>query len=202
MNTNNCFISNPPGITEKLSGKHIFIAGAGGLGSNAAMLLVRAGADFLTIIDFDTIEAANINRQFYFRDQIGMVKVEALEKNLLRINPEINITIQSKRLTQDNCDSIIPQTSDIILECFDSAESKAMLASFILTRRKEIPAITVSGLAGAGSLCTILKTEGPGNLIIIGDKTTEAIPKNGTLSSRVMYAASMQAHTAIQILSQ
>ena len=76
------------------------------------------------------------------------------------------------------------------------------LAAFILTHRRDTPAITVSGLAGAGSLSTIQQTEGPGNLIVIGDKKSEATPENGTLSSRVMYAASMQAHTAIQILSQ
>ena len=119
------FASNPPELTDKLKGKDIFIAGAGGLGSNVAMLLVKAGADRLSIIDFDSIEPANINRQFYFRDQVGMKKVKALKENLLRINPDINIAIADVRMTSDNSDDVIPVKPDIILECFDGAESKA-----------------------------------------------------------------------------
>ena len=75
-----------------------------------------------------------------------------------------------------------------------------MLVSFLLKFRSNIPTITVSGLAGGGSLNTIKTTKGPGKLLIIGDCTTEATPKNGTLSSRVMYASSIQAHLAIQLL--
>jgi sulfur carrier protein ThiS adenylyltransferase len=99
MTNHDFFSSNPPDITAKLQGKHIFIAGAGGLGSNTAMLLAKAGADLFTIIDFDKIEPSNINRQFFFRDQVGMVKIEALKENLLRINPEIDLKVQNLRLT-------------------------------------------------------------------------------------------------------
>ena len=200
MSNKSYFFSNPPGLTEKLKNKHIFIAGAGGLGSNAAMLLVRAGADNLTIIDFDKIEPANINRQFYFRDQRGVPKVEALKINLLRINPNIKIEIINERLTKENCQNIIPENSDIILECFDSAENKAMIASFALQFRKNTPIITVSGLAGDGPLDTIKTVQGPGKMLIIGDGTTEATQENGTLSTRVMFASSIQAHLAIDIL--
>lgn len=194
------FSSNPPELTEKLNGKQIFIAGAGGLGSNVAMLLVKAGADNLKVIDFDSIEPANINRQFYFRDQVGMVKVEALKANLLRINPDINIEIANVRLTPENTDDVIPATPEIILECFDGAESKALIVSFCLKQRSDIPVITVSGLAGDGPLETIKVSPGPGKLQIIGDGVTEVSPQTGTLSSRVMYAASIQAHLAIKVL--
>lgn len=200
MNENTPFSANPPGITKKISGKHIFIAGAGGLGSNAAMLLVRAGANKFTIIDFDKIEQTNLNRQFYFRNQLGIPKVEALKHNLLAINPDIEINIINKRLTEENCSEIIPKNSDIVLECFDSADSKAMIASFMIRNRPETPAVVVSGLAGAGPLDTIQVREGPGNLTVIGDLESEATPKNGTLSTRVMCAAATQAHTAIQKL--
>ncbi len=198
MNKNDFFFSNPPELTERIQHKHFFIAGAGGLGSNAAMMLVRAGAAKLTIIDFDTIEPANINRQFYFRDQVGKVKVKTLKNNLLRINPEIEINILNIRLTADNCKTIIPEKPDIILECFDKAESKAMLISFCLKYRRNIPVITVSGLAGDGPLETINISQGPGKLQIIGDGVTEVSPETGTLSTRVMFAASIQAHLAIK----
>ena len=201
MSNNPYFSSNPPGLTKILSDKHFFIAGAGGLGSNVAMMLVRAGVINITIVDFDKIEEANINRQFYFRNQIGQIKVEALKDNLLRINPDINLkTIQAK-ITTENSAELISENADIILECFDCAVSKAMIATFCLKHLPRIPIISVSGLAGSGDLNSIKISKGPGKLLVIGDKKNEAYPENGTLSTRVMYVASMQAHIAIRIVS-
>ena len=198
MTDNAYFSSNPPGLTEQLASKHFFIAGAGGLGSNVAMMLVRAGAKNLTIMDFDKIEKANINRQFYFRDQVGQVKVEALKENLLRINPEINLSIKQEKITAQNAGDLIQSNADIILECFDCAVSKAMLVTFCLKQLPEKTIISVSGLAGTGTLDTIKVKKGPSNLLIIGDGETEASPETGTLSSRVMFTASIQAHLAIR----
>ena len=67
----------------------IGIAGAGGLGSNCAMHLVRSGVRKFVIADFDTVSAGNLNRQFFFTDQIGRSKVEALAENLRRIEPSL-----------------------------------------------------------------------------------------------------------------
>jgi sulfur carrier protein ThiS adenylyltransferase len=186
-------------LTEILSQKHFFIAGAGGLGSNVAMMLVRAGAENLTIIDFDKIEEANINRQFYFRDQVGKIKVEALQENLIRINPDIKLSIKQKKITAENALELIPVNADIILECFDCAASKAMLVTFCLKNFPQKTIISVSGLAGAGKLDSIKVSKGPGKLLIIGDGESEATQETGTLSSRVMFAASMQAHMAISM---
>ena len=97
---------------------------------------------------------------------------------------------------------MIPTDADIILECFDCAASKAMLASFCLRNLPEIPIITVSGLAGKGPLDHIKSSKGPGKLIIIGDQLSEVGPETGTLSSRVMFAAAMQTHTAIRIVTE
>jgi len=192
------FSANPPGLIEKLKSKHLFIAGAGGLGSNVAMMLVRAGLLNISVVDFDVIESSNINRQFYFRDQINQPKVYAF--NLLRINPNANIEVIEERITEENISDIIPKKIDLLLECFDCAVSKAMFANFALKNYPKIPTITVSGLAGVHSLDLIKKKSGPGKLIIIGDCKHEATADNGTLSSRVMYAASMQAHEAIRLL--
>ena len=80
---------------EILEDAKVGIAGAGGLGSNCAMHLVRAGVKRLVIADFDVVSESNLNRQFFFRDQLGMKKVEALKANLLRINPEAEVEIAS-----------------------------------------------------------------------------------------------------------
>jgi len=199
MNNNIYFASNPPALTTTLTKKHFLIAGAGGLGSNVAMMLIRAGAKQLTIIDYDIVEPANLNRQFFFRKQVGQLKVEALKVNLMEINPNINLTLINEKIVAQNIENLISPQADIILECFDCAMSKAMLVAFCLKNLSDKPIITVSGLAGIASLDNIKQLKGPKNLTIIGDKTSEVSQETGTLSSRVMYAASMQAHLAIQL---
>ena len=72
-------------ILPKLRDSIIGIAGAGGLGSNVAISLSRAGIGKLIISDFDIIEPSNLNRQQYFIEQIGKPKVIALKENLMRI---------------------------------------------------------------------------------------------------------------------
>ena len=200
MTINDFFSSNPPGLTENLATRHFFIAGAGGLGSNVAFMLARAGAERLTIVDFDKIEPANINRQFYFRDQVGMLKVAALKTNLLRINPLIRIDVRQEKITAENAGRLIPPDPDIILECFDCPVSKAMLAAYCLKNLPQIPLLTVSGLAGTGPLEQIKIARKTGKMIVIGDQSNEAGPETGTLSTRVMFTAAVQAHTAITIL--
>ena len=74
-----------------LESARVGIAGAGGLGSNCAMHLVRAGVKHLIVVDFDVVNESNLNRQFFFRDQLGQKKVEALKENLLRIDPDADI---------------------------------------------------------------------------------------------------------------
>ncbi|MDD5599073.1 MAG: sulfur carrier protein ThiS adenylyltransferase ThiF [Victivallaceae bacterium] len=193
------FSANPPGVTEVLRGKSVFIAGAGGLGSNVCVLLARAGLGGITVVDFDRVEPSNLNRQQYFRDQVGMPKVKALEENLLRINPELEITAIEEKLTPENCE-LIPEKTAVIFECFDDAAAKAMLANFALSERPETPVIAVSGLAGLGPCGAIKVRKGPGNLYIVGDGSSETNEKNGTIASRVAQAAAVQAHIGIRLL--
>jgi sulfur carrier protein ThiS adenylyltransferase len=194
------FSSNPPGATEELRKKRVFIAGAGGLGSNVAVSLVRAGVTDLSIADFDRVEPSNLNRQQYFRDQVGMLKVDALKENLLRINPDLKIKTISEKITSLNCEVIISADAEIIFECFDKADCKAFLASFCIGKRASTPLVLVSGLAGLGNCSSIKVRRGPGNSWIVGDGKTEMNPKNGTISSRVAYTAALQAHLGLRLL--
>jgi len=192
----------PPGLQGKLKNKRVFIAGAGGLGSNTAMLLLRAGIKHFIIIDYDYVELRNLNRQFYFLDQVGTVKVEALKKNLLAVRPDAEINIIKNKLTADNMPDLIPGDIDILLECFDNPQSKAEIVQFMLLHRRNIPVIAVSGIAGKDSLELIKTEKGPGHLYIIGD-TINGIENNlGTLSTRVMCASAHQAHCAINLLAE
>ena len=96
-------MSSPnPLLTEAeraaLEAAKVGIAGAGGLGSNCAAHLVRAGVRRLVIADFDVVAESNLNRQFYFRDQIGRKKVDALAENLRRIEPGLELELACERL--------------------------------------------------------------------------------------------------------
>ena len=90
----------------KIEKARIGIAGAGGLGSNCAACLVRVGFRHFTIVDFDGVDPSNLDRQFYFEDQVGMKKVEALRANLLRINPGLELQMLPVKLEPANIPEI------------------------------------------------------------------------------------------------
>src|SRR5664280_3271032 len=89
-------------IKAHLSKCRVGIAGAGGLGSNCAVALARSGVGTLVIADYDVIEEANLNRQYYFTDQIGMNKTIALKENISRIKPDTIVIIHQKKLDRGN----------------------------------------------------------------------------------------------------
>jgi sulfur carrier protein ThiS adenylyltransferase len=174
------------------------IAGAGGLGSNAAMLLARAGVGRLIIADFDVVEPSDLNRQFYFLDQIGLPKVVALEQNLKRLNPYSLYEMHNVRITPDNVKEIFSR-ADLLIEAFDRAEEKQMLIEQWLTHFPEKPIIVASGLAGYGGN-NKLRQRKLGNLYICGDQATECDECTAPMAPRVTVVAAMQANLAIELL--
>jgi len=170
------------------------IAGAGGLGSNCAVNLVRVGFEKLKIIDFDMVEAANLDRQFYFADQIGMYKVEALRQNLLRINPAVQIEIEVKKIVQSMAPVLFADCR-VVAECLDSAESKSMLVAELLPLDKFI--VAVSGLGGYGLSDNIKVHPVKENLIMIGDLQSD-VTLRPALSPRVNITAAKQADTILE----
>ena len=143
------------------------IAGVGGIGSNVAVNLVRSGIDALKIVDFDRVEPSNLNRQFYFHDQIGRFKVEALMENLRRIRPEVRIEALVKRIVADNCLDLFSDC-ELIVEGFDSRADKKMLVEQLAGSR-----VVVSACGIAGSDCTTIRTRQLGNCTIAGDFITD-----------------------------
>src|SRR5476651_2022446 len=88
-----------------IQSKKVGIGGAGGLGSNCAMILVRSGFRSLEIIDQDVIDASNLNRQQYYTAEIGLPKVDMLKKRLLDINADASITIHQGQWNEGNADT-------------------------------------------------------------------------------------------------
>ena len=179
---------------KKIRDARIGIAGAGGLGSNCALTRFRAGAANLTIVDFDVVDASNLDRQFYFLDQVGERKVGALKANLLRINPDLELKMVNKKIGENNIDEIFGGC-DIIAECLDTAEYKTMLLQKLLPMKKFI--VAVSGLGGIGSSDDIKIHRVKKNLVMIGDLRSDICQKPA-LSPRVNVAAAKQADVILE----
>ena len=128
---------------QLLENATVGIAGAGGLGSNCAAHLVRAGLKRLVIADFDVVSESNLNRQFFFRDQLGRKKVDALSENLRRIEPNLDLVLHDVRLTPVNAQPAF-ENCQIIVEALDSADAKSMLLGSLLPMGK--PIVSASGL--------------------------------------------------------
>ena len=188
-----------PAIKGHLAKFRVGIAGAGGLGSNCAVALARCGIGTLVISDFDVVEEANLNRQFYFADQTGMKKTKALKENIERINSGTRIIINQLELNPDNI-PLIYSVCDVIVEAFDRADMKEMLIETIQTRMPGIPLIVGSGMAGWGNSESIKCRKIDDYLFICGDESTEVSDEMPPMAPRVGIVANMQANVVIEIL--
>mgnify|MGYP000641172674 CR=1 FL=1 len=186
-------------IKNHLAGYTVGIAGAGGLGSNCAAALVRTGIMHLVIADFDIVDSSNLNRQFFFADQAGMKKTEALRDNLIRIDPAVRLDIHDIRLDRDNI-AVIFRDCDIIVEAFDRSDMKEMLTETVSDLWPERPLILGSGIAGYGNTNKLRERFIDDTLIVCGDEESEISESLPPLAPRVGIVAHMQANAVVDIL--
>lgn len=146
----------------------IAMAGVGGIGSNVAMMLVQSGIDEIQLVDFDRVEASNLNRQFYFADQIGFLKVEMLAENLRRINPGVKITCIAEQITAENLNLIFADYHCIV-EGLDQSEGKKMLIEGCCREGKKV--VAACGIAGSDT--DTIRVQQLANCTIIGDFTSD-----------------------------
>ena len=175
------------------------IIGCGGLGSNAATMLLRSGVRHLTLIDFDVVEEGNLNRQSYFRDQLGEPKTEALAEILLRIQPDAHLELHQLCVTEENLVDLVAR-SDVVIEAVDGVETKAMIGSVLMRSLPEMPIVTASGIAGFDSANTIETQLVADGFYLVGDLQSDVRDGLPLMASRVMVAAAHEAHAAIRIL--
>lgn len=172
----------------------IGIAGAGGLGSNCAMHLVRCGFKKFILVDFDRIEESNLNRQFFRMEQLGQFKVEALGNNLREINPDLDISMHYKTVTSENMFDIF-KDCDAVVEAFDAADIKKKLVETFLPTEKLL--VTASGMGGAGNADEIITRKIRNNFYMIGDMKTECNAETPPYSPKVGIAAAKQADVVL-----
>ena len=171
-----------PEKQKKLSEGRVTIAGLGGLGSNVAYALARIGVGHLHLIDFDVVDITNLNRQQYMVEHLGMYKTEALKDELQRMNPYIEVQIDTVRIMEENCRDLF-KDDDIICEAFDKPDVKAMLTEQILCYYPEKTLICGSGMAGYGSSNTIKTRKINDHFYLCGDGVSGAMPGSSSTAS-------------------
>lgn len=187
-------------LQQKFTNSTVAICGLGGLGSNIAVSLARAGIGKLILVDFDKVDISNLHRQQYKADQIGRFKTEALAENLREIAPYIQVETHAVAVTEENFEALLSE-ADIICEAFDRAEAKAMLVNGVLEKLHTKYLIAASGMAGLGSANSIQTRRITNRFYLCGDGISDVADDIGLVAPRVMLCAAHQAHMVLRILS-
>jgi sulfur carrier protein ThiS adenylyltransferase len=175
------------------------IAGLGGLGSNVAIALARMGIGMLVLADFDVVEPSNLNRQQYSMEHLGMLKTEAMSQILLSINPYLSVLTRQVVLDESNIPTIFGQV-DIVVECFDRAEAKAMIIDVVTRSLPDTYLVGASGVAGYGSSNSVRTIRLGEKVYMVGDMCSSAEPGRGLMAPRVGIAACHQANLVVSLL--
>ena len=187
-------------LQDKFSAATVAVCGLGGLGSNIAVALARAGIGKLILIDFDRVDISNLHRQQYKASQVGSYKTDAILENLKEIAPYTEYETYTVRITEDNAIGLL-KNADIICEAFDNPEAKAMLTNTALEMLPDKFLVAASGMAGLGSSNSIKTRRITKHFYLCGDEVSDVTDGIGLVSSRVMLCAAHQAHTVLRILA-
>ena len=187
-------------LHERFSSAAVAVCGLGGLGSNIAVALARAGVGKLLLIDFDRVDISNLHRQQYKAHQIGRYKTEALAENLAEMAPYTEVRAITAKITEENLAALL-QDADIVCEAFDKAEAKAMLVNGVLEQLPGRYLVAASGMAGMDTPNSIRTRKITKRFYLCGDETSDAADTIGLVAPRVMLCAAHQAHTVLRILA-
>lgn len=186
---------NTPSLNAALDDTCVGVAGLGGLGSSVATSLARVGVAKLVLVDFDIVDASNLNRQQYFTENIGQKKTTAMKEIIAKINPFVDVKTHDIYLDENNVNEIFAHC-DIVAECFDNVKSKSMIINYI-----KKPLIAASGVAGYGRSEDIKITKFSKSVRICGDLKDGAGIGNGLMAPRVGLAAMMQANIILEFIA-
>lgn len=187
-------------LQNKISAARVAVCGLGGLGSNIAIALARAGVGHLHLIDFDRVDLTNLNRQQYAVGQLGQYKTDALRETLSLVSPYCDVTCDTIQVTEENLPDLL-KTEDYICEAFDRAEAKAMLVSGVLEHFPEKYLVAGSGLAGLGSANTIQTRRVSKRFYLCGDGTSDSSVGLGLVASRVLVCAAHEANMILRLIA-
>ena len=174
----------PDDVSERLAHARVGVAGAGGMGSHVATALVRSGVGSMVVADFDRVDGSNLFRQCYLPSDVGRPKVEALRDHLLAIEPDLDIEVHDVTVGPSNACSLFGGC-DVVCECFDRPEAKAML---------------VESMAGFGSSNDIVTERRMSRLYVCGDGESDSSDGPGLTAARVMVCAGHAANMTLRLI--
>lgn len=186
-------------VRERLGRGTVGIIGLGGLGSNIAVMLVRAGVRRFVLADPDSVESSNLDRQAYFPDQIGHRKADALAEILRRLEPRVELTLHPDRVTAENLAGLFVDV-DVLVEAVDDAAVKSMVVETASVRLPATPLVWAIGLAGYSPANAIATRRIGERCWVVGDMESDVRDGLPLLASRVMAAAAHEAHVVVRIL--
>lgn len=132
---------------DKIKKSTVLVVGLGGVGGYAVEALVRSGVGNLIIVDYDTIDISNLNRQIITNtNNIGKLKTEEMRKRIISINPEARVDVVNVKLDSDNLEEIFKYKFDALIDCCDTIVVKEGLIRECLAR-----GITFISSMGAGN---------------------------------------------------
>ena len=184
---------------RKLQAATVAVCGLGGLGSNIAISLARAGVGKLVLVDFDCVDVTNLHRQQYKASQVGLPKPEALLANLKEISPYAEFETHFEKISAENVDRIVGG-AQVVCEAFDNAEAKAMLVNAVLETMPDKFLVSASGMAGFDGGNAIRTRRITDKFFLCGDGVSDVDGGIGLVAPRVMLCAAHQALTVVRLI--
>jgi len=188
---------------QKLQNAHVVIMGVGGLGSPAAMYLAAAGAGTLTLVDFDTVDNSNLQRQIIHNiTSIGNSKVSSAKETLLKINPETIVNCINKQLTQDELEALISDVNCVI-DATDNFDTRFLINRACVSKQIALVSAAAIQYEGQISVFDLSQQESAcyACLYAEGGEENTNCSDNGILAPVVGILGSMQALEAIKLIS-
>jgi adenylyltransferase/sulfurtransferase len=186
---------------EKLKLANVLIVGCGGIGCTTAELLARAGVGQITLIDADTIEISNLQRQIaYVEEHIGFYKAEILARRLKQINPYIRVEFQTLKLDESNAAALISH-QDLVLDGCDNFTTRYLVNQ--ICKQFHVPLISASAIGFQGQLFMVEGDSACYECLFPKDQHINEnlrCADSGVLATTPNVMASLQAHHALLYL--
>lgn len=186
---------------EKLKLSNVLIVGCGGIGCTSAELLARAGVGKITLIDADTIEISNLQRQMAFTEaDLGFYKAEVLAKRLASINPYIQVNSVVSKLDASNAESLISQ-QDLVLDGCDNFATRYLVNA--ICKQLNVPLISASAIGFQGQLFMVESDSACYECLFPKEQQANESLRcadSGVLATTPNVMASLQAHHALLFL--
>ncbi len=187
---------------QRLLDSHALIVGLGGLGSPASMYLSAAGVGHLTLVDFDTVDLSNLQRQIiHHTGDVGRPKIESARDNLASLNPEVRIDTLPGPLDEAALREAVRQ-ADVVLDCTDNFAARHAINRACVSERKPLVSAAAIRMEGQLSVFDTRKEGAPCYHCLYREdgEELETCTRNGILAPVVGSLGTLQALEAIKVL--